>query len=791
MEFLGVGLIQKGVFMSLDKISNELLYVPFTNEYEVPSTIKSALTCSEFFAPNGCFIGPNFDKKIEELEKLAADDLEAEGYPVCKSDLLKIYNKGKNEEQRLLNWFTTDGEGIYCILGDAGTGKTTYLHFLKWDQQIWNWEIIDVQKATIDIEVVGSEINFSSKDFSFLHGKVISSLLSEILDSLFIIRDGTEYDYEESAKNIQLLLKAYDKKIINLSPLKDYRILYDTLKDVKYAHINETSNREYCEACAEIIANYFNGKCTQINKDEETQRRILKCVLTHFLIFSRCLKENRKIIFVFDNIERFIGADEIFNSELSAFASHLRSICDTYGKRYKNETINSNLFSKNYQFVLAMRNTTVRQYTPQQNTDFFPHTVDVSTWFSTNHIIHSKLDWYKKHNIEIPNEINTTQLLYILDDMGLTSSATIRGLRPKMNLVFNYNKRLTISFLVNALTAAENKKFLNVASAFWKIDAENPEGANNIRQLSRFAYRSIIWRLIFNQLRSGGLFSAIYKENSKKAERRRETNYTWGILTILFNFYLIEEEKKREENRKTYMAFPDLMKKFYWEEGPFSSWFYSENYDLERPRIARILHGMNYYDQRVNHWFQFVDIQYNVNIADKKRLHESKDFLNLLMEMKDNPYDLKVRITKAGRAYLGYIVQTFEFFSCLNDETYPLLCCLPTLIELEDADLDSLKCVKVIRSTLNEMDEYVKNAQKLKGYPYLLYKKNINDPGQLFVTRMVHSCTGFLANFCQCVDAFVITDIKSINEKKRELIDLILNEAKNFEKRWLTKTDKK
>ena len=777
--------------MSLDKISNELLYVPFTNEYEVPSIIKETLTHAEFFGPGGCFIGSNFDKKIEELEALATDDLEEEGYTLNKSDLLKIYDKGKKEEKRLLNWFATDGEGIYCILGDAGTGKTTYLHFLQWNYQNINWEIIDIQKAAIDIEMVGSEINFSTEDFAFLHGKVISSLLSKILDLLFVICNGTEYNYKESANNIQLLLKAYSKKIINLSPLKDYRILYDSLLAVEYSNVDGSGNREYCEACAEVISDYFNQRCTQININEEKQRRTLKCVLTHFLIFSRCLNENKKNIFVLDNIERFIGADEIFNSELSTFASHLRGICDTYGKRYKNEAVNSNLFSQNYQFILAMRNTTVRQYTPQQNTDFFPHTVDISTWFSTNHIIHSKLDWYENHKIEIPNELSTEELLYILDDMGLTSSTIIRGLRPKMNLIFNYNKRLTISFLVNALTAAGNKKFLNIASFFWKSDKETLKSEKKATQLERFAYRSIIWRLIFDQLRAGGLFSAIFQENPQSVDRKLETNYTWGILTVLTNFYLTEEEKKREEARKTYMAFPDLMEKFYCEEGSFSSWFYDVGYNLELPRIARILHSMNYYDQRVNHWFQFVDIQYNVNAIDKKRVQTSKDFEKLLLEMKDNPYDLKVRITKAGRAYLGYIVQTFEFISCLNGESDPLLCCIPTLKQLENESLDSLKCVKIIRSTLKEMDGYIEKSQELKGYPNLLYKKNANDPGQLFVARMVHSCNGFLTNFCQCINAFIVTDNESIKEKKRELINLILAEAKNFYTKWLVKTDEK
>ena len=159
--------------------------------------------------------------------------------------------------------------------------------------------------------------------------------------------------------------------------------------------------------------------------------------------------------------------------------------------------------------------------------------------------------------------------------------------------------------------------------------------------------------------------------------------------------------------------------------------------------------------------------------------------------MKDNPYDLKVRITKAGRAYLGYIVQTFEFISCLNGESDPLLCCIPTLKQLENESLDSLKCVKIIRSTLKEMDGYIEKSQELKGYPNLLYKKNANDPGQLFVARMVHSCNGFLTNFCQCINAFIVTDNESIKEKKRELINLILAEAKNFYTKWLVKTDEK
>lgn len=744
--------------MPLNRISNLLLYVPFTQEYEVPLEIHEKLTKEEFF--RHCFVRPTFEDKIKEIKDLEQTEIDENAYPISKTEMINTLNDEINERDRFYEWLETDGAGIYCILGDAGTGKTTYLHFLQWEDRKSIWEIIDIQKANQTISLWSDKISFPK--FSTLHGKAISSIIIDLLDLIFAKDDeNNKYQVETCYQNLKRLLSEYRKSILPYNPHRNYQRLYDQLSAIKIWIPTQKSKQKYCEQCAHILADYFTKYCADACNTEEDTREALSCALIHLFIAFRCLREHKKTMIVIDNLERYIGVDEIYNDELIVFVSNLRSFSDQFRKRYEHQKYNINRFASHYQFIVSMRNTSVRNFTPQQNADFFEHSVDLSDWFSTSEIIRLKADWYHKNKIPIDKEDRTDQLLYILEDFGLTTSNTVRGLRPKLNLIFNYNKRLIVDYLMDVFKFADNESFIGASNDFRKVDINCGTSA----QLARFAYRSIIWRLTLNKLREGGLFTNIFASNSSPESQNTEIEYVRKILTILSNYSLA--------NGKSYMPFSELMESFFNKEERLVTWFYDENYALKRKLVARALYHMNYYNRRDNNWFQFLDIQYNVAAYNGKRLTSFDSLLSLIEDSQNAPDNINIRITNAGKAYLGYMIQIFEFVSCMNKQNNPLLSCIPTVADLATDDLSSLPCISIISETLHDAVEYVRLARTDKHNPSLYYKKRANDKGSIYATRLINSHTGYLMNFCECIDVFIDSKDKKIMENKQRLISMI------------------
>ncbi len=84
----------------------------------------------------------------------------------------------------------------------------------------------------------------------------------------------------------------------------------------------------------------------------------------------------------------------------------------------------------------------------------------MSEWFSIGEIIVNKIKWFEKNGYTVEN---ADEFQYIMDDFGIANEGIVRGLRPKLNLIFNYNKRLTVEFLAEILESNSNKVKLKIA----------------------------------------------------------------------------------------------------------------------------------------------------------------------------------------------------------------------------------------------------------------------------------------------------------------------------------------
>lgn len=179
---------------------------------------------------------------------------------------------------------------------------------------------------------------------------------------------------------------------------------------------------------------------------------------------------------------------------------------------------------------------------------------------------------------------------------------------------------------------------------------------------------------------------------------------------------------------------------------------------------------MNYYDRRENNWFQFIDIQCNSQAINKKHLSDAQEFEENIFKP-DVAKDMRIQITTSGKAYLGYVVQTFEFVSCIYNELPPLLCAVPTLQDIQRYDIDSLECIKiaecVVRQSAILCQSVISDAQK--GFD-IQYRKNQGAHALSYADRIRNAHQGYLNNFCEFFDMYVVTTDPKLKKKKEQII---------------------
>lgn len=733
--------------MPLSHTASAVLYVPFSTEHTVPTRIKDGLDTNTFF--NECYVRPHLTQNVNRLKNMPETEITDTEYPLRKEDLIKQYERDIRNRESFLDWFKYDGEGIYLIRGDAGTGKSTYVHYLKWKYSSINWEILDIKLATEKIDVFGQRIKFPK--FHLLHQKVLSCIINHILLRLFVRADEKNHpgqvDTEQTFEQISFLLSEYEKVILPIMPADEHDVLYRVLGSIDCPQ--ETSKKDdYCRKCAQVIADYFSKYCAQADDMSDA----LECAIIQYLIILRCFSgvNRKKTIVIFDNIERFIGVHEIFSNELIKFIRNLRGIVDSYKEHFFYPSENRNRFAHNFQFAVAMRNTSARGFTPQQSGDFFEGSIDLTEWFSIGEIIDRKLEWFEKNKYPIRS---ARRLKSIMDDFGIGKGNIIRGLRPKLNLIFNYDKRLTIEFLVEILESSSTQEKLEIADDFKTARLQESES----RSLGTFAYRSIIWRLLMDKLNQGGIFRHIFGKKNSATDSVADLNHIRNILTILSNYSM--------KNENPYMPIEDLVTDLYHLVDDSAVWFDDQTWEVERCKSAQLLFHMNYYNRRENNWFQFIDIQCNDSSYDGVHLEKWEDILTMLETKNKQRRTIRVRITNAGRAYIGYIAQTFEFISCMEEHSTPLLCALPTEDELKNMEVNALPCVHTVDMVSRRINHYL-TGDDLS----IKYERSDHMREYSYSLRLIHSHIGYLDNFCECIEHAITSNDSVIQHRKSELI---------------------
>lgn len=753
----------------VDEYIKKILAVPFGPNHGLNRKLLEKLE-KDFFVE--CFVKPSYDI-MENVHSLDGPVKTAFEIDLPMKGVLDSRDKARNDEIAFFSWLNDlTKNDVYYVRGDAGTGKTTYLHWLKYNAEQehpedgWRWEILDLAEAVEYVTIL--DVTIRIPNFNFLYYKVISAIIKSVNEMLYPERiEKKPINHEKAVMRFKKLYYTFMDEFDCFYPDNRIRSFFNDIP-LNIETREEKTTRRICEDCGHFVAQRFGDILSTYDQEES-----LSLFLQLYLYILRCFHEQSKIAVAIDNVERIIGSDEIFNVEITEFATALRTMQTAIAK-------NNVILQQYYKIAVFMRNTSVRMLTPQQITDTRANTFDMSDWFDVEAIIRNKLQWYERQGEKLEA---TDEILDILQD-NYNDNGDLRGLYTKLRMIFNNNKRVIVHFLIYILGKQSNQPYVIRYNQL----RQHKLGALS-ESLTRFATRSIIYRLLLNEMREDDFFRAIMTEPITQSEsdmhNNEETNtlessgqdqrddgaaavgYARRILTLSYEYELRHLDDP-------YMPLGDILCRIFGMNRQDIDQFYQSENIYKREVLANILFAMNYYNGRKGDWLQLIDIQYypegvyrSIQIPDSVKMKE-------LMEQ--NVEKIKIKITNAGIAYLFFIAFSYEYFACksMNSSSRkeiigkfdipPLLCTIPTKDQIVNSKIADLECIKSIEIVLLETLRCISkmNRDEQQGIPMIPFRRELDRPFIKHTVRIVNSHRGYLDNFTECISEIYR------NEKKND-----------------------
>lgn len=641
-------------------------------------------------------------------ENWTEDYIAAEDKDVYDADVLR------RSKQNFENELTTGLTKLVWIYGNAGCGKSTYVHRLgqlyKDNMDTFFYDFEKVKKACIikygegdrikKIRLGNDELWKKSSLFRFF-----ILIIEKIIDHLCL----SSPDYLESVNEIKAITDTYKKLYDEGNEFQDVVTFFEILEKI-------VCRETYMEGMEELIA-FFNDIIKSFElKQEQTENDLLitlSCILLNIMLCKGAIKKKPQIC-VFDNIEYIVSVEysadkilvtdriiEIILNSIHAAVSHclpktIKFACHNCPKmvfvtRLATVAFNGNIEMNNYQYV------------------------DITNWFCAKEIYKKKINFVSAFTVE------GDKLAYDIFNLIMSDCTMSKwSLVPFLSKLFNYNMRRMARILLHILiinTASENgdeKKTLEKFKVLWDKNMNSSE--NNRNQIKHFL-RMYIIRLVldsfngypreigeqnvayFNKLmvelgkiddyekisvpQSGmdlldylsqqkynNLTSVHQREESVKKYIMEngahisevETSFARRILTILHRAELenLYSGNNRSIIRISYFDFEDLVKNLLLDGNTQRIISIgSETIDI----IANILFLMNEVTDSTG-WVPLTSIKWK-STEEKYTLSAIASILqNAVSNIESHNYDYSVgiRITPAGQAFLK-LLPDFEYFA--------------------------------------------------------------------------------------------------------------------------------
>ena len=289
--------------------------------------------------------------------------------------------------------------------------------------------------------------------------------------------------------------------------------------------------------------------------------------------------------------------------------------------------------------------------------------------------------------------------------------------------------------------------------------------------------------MILNALREDGFFVNIVAQTDKEkngcGSELNSLGYARKILSILHEYDI----NSAHNADSIYMPFDTLVSCLFKSHDNSLSLLLNSTNEEKLEILSQVLFHMNYYNARKDNWLQFIDLQYN-SCNKKIIISDSSSLKNYI---KENPQNIKIRITNAGKAYLYFVAYYFEFFACKSiykqsqkklfqdKDMPPLLSAIPTIEEIKQGAFEHLKCVKIIKVVVYEALSCISVLNKSENQ--ILFRFNSNDSFISHQQRIVNSHRGFIDNFIEFIKLYYSDEYKKgesmFNSNLNKLIKML------------------
>ncbi|MCL2637310.1 MAG: hypothetical protein FWD48_02970 [Oscillospiraceae bacterium] len=754
--------------------ANLLLLSPFTKTgHESYISLSSALKINQFTA--------------DEWKNIFLNELYAEPYflaeqkfDLCGTEdeftfnnrydsnhinmLRSIYNNFENE------FVGSDDENslvktLYVITGSAGCGKTTFSHKLISKREILKCLYIDFENMHID------NVLFVSKRFKI---DVITPL--NVLILLLVQQIGkcffNKNDYT-GFKNIpKIYYQYFNNQEFHLNDnyiyIEFFEFLLNLDNNTKDIDFFSTSILSYLEK------HFINDLCEK----KEIIENLTGLLLRLFFCLTKIKGEyyNKKIILFIDNIENAIIDN--YNDVTSITDSHITTILQsihiaTLSFNNRMTSIRNSLPTTEHKnsvaILLSMRDSTYAILCSMRENMNTMHNVNhieylsITSWFDNFDIMSKRLKYFIEDSFIDDNFFNVIQdkghgvltFFNVFNDRSLSPW----GLCDFLCLFYNNSKRLIYERFVGG--------FLNYFENYDGFNGSNPLEIFNAKWLNRTQFettkhaythlcRMYLLRLLFNyvNLHNENNFFVIEKMRDNYISDIEVKSYTRWILLYLSNLLFENMGKNEIGTVNIYQLIRDIIIR----DDSISDISMFNNTDDINHKIycfSEILFNLNFYKSVDTHWTNLIQIDTpNGNVYSKelfmKTIKEDwEQYASTNGKESLKVSCLKVRITKAGKQYLLFMME-FEYFACLYaPESKPLLS-ITTNSELTNV-LD--KVVEAISKHIVNM-RLLNNKRKLKDlFRDLVYYKNDKKYIISFERMLLKSHKNYLNNYLKYLES--------------------------------------
>ncbi len=716
--------------------ANYILYTPFDSKSVGEKDVTSKLTPDEFLAK--CYAEPQFKKRVTKQKKDC--NFEVYDYIINYNEIIDLHDRQKKDYKNFLKWMSNKNNSkIYTISGNAGTGKTTFIRRLEFENRDRNWIICDITKSRDFIEWFNG-ITTDIDNFNIPYNKMLTSVLEHLCKLLF---SNANENTKTAAKHLKKILKAYIKKFDGHF-IRGGEYFEGLINSTRISYLFKKYDAVLNKA-AQYTKNFFDN---QKEKFEKSPKFIFRISLDILLIASSCVNNRKDHVIVFDNLERFIAHDEIYNSDLDQIRRDLSS----YSKEINEK---NNYYQCNFKFIMGIRTSSNRMCGVKlHSADELPSDLNITGWFLIDDIISLKLKWYKEIGAEMYDVKIVSQ---IICDLRTCIKYELTGLQLFIHPLFNDNIRLITDFIGIIIEKASNKELINKYIELWNEDTP----------VSRFAARSIIRSLIYQELDNYDnlfhnlqLYTEIERKKIDKNDNDYGLSYVRKILTILYN------------NGK-YVPLEQIIAKLCNIREGVQEYWNKFIPDKNKDNISKVLFYMNSYNRRENDWVQFIDIQ----ITGMSKSVSIDDFQTLKELINQNMSSISLRIMPSGEAYIRYIVSSFEFFSYRFFKKHvkkyqPLFSVVPTLEVINSCnDIKKLPCYKILEYVKDDALGCIDNIKKNGDIEVYLFKNSV---GKKHAKRIIDLHKGFIDQFVYYLRQKYDKDVKT-NDNLKNLIEECIN----------------